>query len=204
MRSVSYPQTVVAAVVVSGALLGSSLVAVSSASGTAAAAIAKPPKTVTATLVTRRSGTLAPGTPVASADVVGQRVFTDAKHGFALASVASADYPVATADGGKTWKTDGPALHLHAAQAPLAVVFIGAVNRKTVFAWGGGQVIDATNDGGKHWYSALFGNGGPVAVVHDFAGHLRAFIGSFSGSTTWQYVSKDGGRAWHYQTTVAG
>ena len=46
---------------------------------------------------------------------------------------------MATSDGGKTWKTDGPALHLHAAQAPLAVVFIGALNRKTVFAWGAGR-----------------------------------------------------------------
>ena len=127
MRSVSYPRTVVAALVVSGALLASSLVAASSASSGAAAAVAKPPKTVTATLIKRRSGTLAPGTSVGSAKVAGQRVFTDANHGFALASVGSADYPVATGDAGKTWKTDGPALHLHAAQAPLAVAFIGAV-----------------------------------------------------------------------------
>jgi hypothetical protein len=201
MRSVSYPRK--AATVISGALLASSVVAVSDASRDAVAAIPKPPKTVTASLITRRSGTLAPGTSVGSANVVGQRVFTNAKRGFALASVGSADYPVATSDGGKTWKTDGPALHLHAAQAPLAVVYIGAVNRKKLFAWGGGQVIDATSDGGKHWYRALFGNGGPVAVVHDFAGHLRAFIGSFNGSTTWQYVSKDGGRTWHYQSNVA-
>jgi hypothetical protein len=192
-----------AAVVVSGSLLASSLVAVADASSDAVAAVPKPPKTVTATLVTRRSGTLAPGTSVASGKVVGQRVFINAKRGFGLASVGSADYPVATADGGKTWKTDGPALHLHAAQAPLAVVYIGAVNPKKVFAWGGGQVIDATSDGGRHWYRALFGNGGPVAVVHDFAGHLLAFIGPFSGSTTWQYVSKNGGRTWHYQSTVA-
>lgn len=134
----------------------------------------------------------------------GQRVFTDAIHGVALASAADADYPVATTDGGKTWKTAGPALHLHAAQAPLAVTFIGAATRKTVFAWGGGQVIDSTSDGGKHWYRALFGNGGPVAVVHDFAGHLIAFVGAFSGATTWQYVSRNGGRSWHYQATVAG
>jgi hypothetical protein len=203
MRFISYRRTGMAAAVVIGALLASGLVSVSGAARGAAAA-AKPSKTVTGTLVTRRPGTLAPGTAVAPARVAGQRVFTDAKHGFALASVASADYAVASTDGGRTWKTDGPALHLHAAQAPLAVAFIGAVSRKTVFAWGGGQVIDATSDGGKHWYSALFGNGGPVAVVHDFAGHLRAFISASSGSTTWQYVSKDGGRTWHYQAAVAG
>jgi hypothetical protein len=189
--------------VVAGALLASSLVFLSGATGGAAAAAPKPPKTVRATLVMRRFGTLAPGTAVSSAGVFGQRAFTGAKHGFALASASGADYPVATSDRGKTWKTDGPALHLHALNAPAAVVFIGAVNRKTVFAWGGGQVIDATSDGGKHWYSALFTNGGPIAVVHDFSGHLLAFIGSFSGSTTWQYISKDGGRTWHYQTNVA-
>jgi hypothetical protein len=204
MPSVSSPRTVLAAAVVSAAVLGLSSVGVSAASSRTAAASAKPPRTFTAVRITSRPGTLAPGTRVRSGDVAGQRVFTDAKHGFALASVVDADYPVATTDGGKTWRTYGPALHLHAAQAPLAVAFIGAVDRKTVFAWGGGQVIDATSDGGRNWYSALFTDGGPVAVVHDFNGHLLGFIGSSSGASIWQYVSKDGGRTWHYQTTVGG
>lgn len=200
MASVLSRRTGVVAAVVGAAVFGSGGVGASGAS-TRAAAAAKPPRTVTATRITRRPGTLAPGTGVPSVDLAGQRVFTDAKHGFALASVSDADYPVATTDGGKTWKTNGPALHLHAAQAPLAVVFIGAVNRRTVFAWGG-QVIDATSDGGKHWYSALFTNGGPVAVVRGLAGDLVGFVGSFSGASIWQYVSRDGGRTWHYQTTV--
>jgi hypothetical protein len=34
-------------------------------------------------------------------------------------------------------------------------------------------------------------------VVHDFAGHLLAFVQS-SGSSTVEYVSKDGGRTWHH------
>jgi photosystem II stability/assembly factor-like uncharacterized protein len=166
--------------------------------------VSKPAKTVTARRIVRRPGTLAPGTKVRPSDVVGQRVFTGARRGFALASTGDADYGVATTDGGKTWKTDGPALHLHAAQAPLAVVFIGAVNPRTVFAWGGGQVIDTTSDGGRNWYGALFPNGGPVAVARDFRGHLLAFIGSFNGARTWKYVSRDGGRTWHYQSTVGG
>jgi hypothetical protein len=195
---------VVAATVVSAVALGWSSVAVSGASTRGAAAAATPPRTVGATRITRRPGTLATGTCVRSADLFGQRVFTDAKDGFALASVVDADYPVATTDGGRTWKTDGPALHLHAAQAPLAVVLIGAVGRKTVFAWGGGQVIDATRDGGKNWYSALFSDGGPVAVVPGLAGDLVAFVGSFNGPRIWQYVSKDGGRTWHYPTTIGG
>lgn len=162
----------------------------------ATAAAPSPPKTVTATRITRQPATLAPGSHIASRDVVGQRTFPNARRGFALATAGEADYPVATTDGGKTWKTNGPALHLHAAQAPLAVIFIGAVNRRTVFAWGGGQVIDTTNDGGKTWYRALFTSGFPVAVVHDPSGHLLAFISSGTGSSTVEYVSKNGGRTW--------
>jgi photosystem II stability/assembly factor-like uncharacterized protein len=191
MPFVSHPRGPVVAGIISVALLASGLTL-----ATAVASSPKPPKTVRATRITRQPGTLAPGSHVASSKVVGQRTFTTASRGFALASVGSADYAVATTDGGKTWKTDGPALHLDALQAPLAVSFLGAVNRKKVFAWGGGQVIDATNDGGKTWYRALFTSGSPVAVVHDFAGHLLAFVQTFSGSNTVKYVSKDGGRTW--------
>ena len=193
-------------IAVGGAAIG--VVALGLAGGVAGAstratAAATPPRVVRAGAIRRSPHTRAPGAPVAAGDIAGQRVFTSAKNGFALASVGEADYPVVTADGGATWKTDGPALHLHAAQAPLAVEFIGAVNRRTVFAWGGGQVIDATSDGGKHWYRTVFTDGNPVGVVQGVSGHLLAFIGSSNGRTIWQYVSRDGGRTWHYQTTVA-
>jgi photosystem II stability/assembly factor-like uncharacterized protein len=131
-------------------------------------------------------------------------VFPDARHGFALASVGQAQYPAATSNGGRTWKTDGPALHLNAAQAPFVVLEIGAAGRRTVFAYGSGQVIDTTSDGGKHWYRALF-NGLPMAVVRNAFGHLVAFVdGQTGGGATWQYVSKDGGKTWHHNTTVGG
>jgi hypothetical protein len=204
MQSISSIRKVVAAVLVGTVVFGLGSVGVSGASTRAAPAATKGPRTVTAIRITRSPGTLAPGSPVRPADIAGNRVFTDAKRGFALASrTASADYAVATTDGGKTWKTDGPALHLHAAQAPLAVAFIGAANPSTLFAWGGGQVIDTTSDGGKAWYSAFFTDGSPVAVVHDLEGHLVAYVESFSGKNIWQYVSRDGGRTWHYQTTVS-
>jgi photosystem II stability/assembly factor-like uncharacterized protein len=190
MSLVPSPRRTIVATIAGAAVL------VSSVALAAAAAAPSPPKTVTATRITRQPATLAPGSHIASRDVVGQRTFTNARRGFALATAGEADYPVATTDGGKTWKTNGPALHLHAAQAPLAVIFIGAVNRRTVFAWGGGQVIDTTNDGGKTWYRALFTSGFPVAVVHDPSGHLLAFISSGTGSSTVEYVSKNGGRTW--------
>jgi hypothetical protein len=192
------------AIVLSAVALGSVVVGVSAASTRATAAIT-PQQTVTATLITRPAGTLKPGSKVSSG--LGQRVFTDAKHGFKLADVGQAQYPAATTDGGKTWKTDGPALHLNAAQAPLVVGVIGATNRKTVFAFGGGQVIDATGNGGKQWFRATF-DGLPMAVVGGRSGHLVAFVDASSGSSskgvTWQYVSKNGGRTWHFDTTVGG
>jgi hypothetical protein len=182
----------IAATLTGAAVLGSSGVL-----ATAVAAAPSPPKTVTATRITRPPATLAPGSRVPSRDVVGQRTFTNATRGVALATAGQADYAVATTDGGRTWKTAGPALHLHAAQAPLAVIFIGAVNARTVYAWGGGgQVVDTTNDGGKTWYRALFTSGSPVAVVHDPAGHLLAFIQSFNGKNAVEYISKNGGRTW--------
>jgi hypothetical protein len=192
MSLIPSPRRTIVAAIAGALALGSSV-----ALTTAVAAAPSSPKTVKATRITRPPGTLAPGSAVKAKDVRGQRTFTNATRGFALATAGQADYPVTTTDGGKTWKTDGPALHLHAAQAPLAVSFIGAVNRRTVFAWGGGgQVIDATHNGGRTWYRALFTSGSPVAVVQDPAGHLLAFIRSATGSSIVQYVSKDGGRTW--------
>jgi len=138
-------RTVVSILVVSAAALGS---------GASVAAAAGPQQTIIGTLISRPSGTLAPGSTVNASKIFGNRVFTDAKHGFALAQAGQAQYPVATTNGGQTWKTDGAALHLNAAQAPLAVIDIGAASQKTIFAWGTGQVIDATSDGGKHWTPA--------------------------------------------------
>jgi hypothetical protein len=178
------------------AVTGVAVLASGAALATAGAATPAAPKTVTATRITRQPGTLAPGSNVSAGRVVGQRTFISATRGFALANVRQADYAVATTDGGKTWKTDGPALHLDAAQAPLSVSFIGAVNRKTVYAWGGGQVVDTTNDGGRTWRRALFTAGSPVAVVGGFSGHLLAFVQSFSGKSTVEYSSKDGGKTW--------
>ena len=187
-------------------ILGVSAVALgSSIAGAPVAAAAGPQQTVTATLINRPAHTLAPGSRVSASKIFGHRVFNDAKHGFALVDTGQAQYPAATVDGGKTWKTDGPALHLNAAQAPLAVIYIGIAGPKTIFAWGTGQVIDSTSDGGQHWYRAVF-FGLPVAVIRNPQGHLVAFVdGETSGSnSTLQYVSKNGGKTWRRDATIGG
>jgi hypothetical protein len=183
-------------------LLGSAPLGAVVIAGAAAgiAAASSPPKTVTGSLITRRTGTLAPGSKVKSSSL-GQRVFPTARDGFALASVGSAQYPAATTDGGTIWKTDGPALHINAAQAPLSVLDLGAAGTKTVFFYGGGQVVDTTSDSGKHWYGALF-QGLVMAVVPNAFGHLVAFVDG-SGATA-QYVSKNGGRTWALNSSVGG
>jgi hypothetical protein len=165
-----------------------------------------PQQTVTASLIKRHAGTLAPGTKLRHPHL-GTRVFVDARHGFALAGAGQAQYAAATSNRGRTWVTDGPALHIDAAQAPLAVAHLGAASRKVIYAYGEGNVVDVTSDGGKHWYGALF-DATAMAVVPGVRGHLVAFVDGSTGAAdsgpTWQYVSKDGGRSWHYDTTTGG
>src|ERR1039458_4628570 len=98
-----------------------------------------------------------------------------------------------------------PALHIDAAQAPLSVTDLGVANLKTIYAYGSGQGIDTTGDGGKHWYGALF-NGLVMAVVRGSSGRLVAFVDGSAGSSgvTWQYISKNGGRTWTYDPNVGG
>jgi photosystem II stability/assembly factor-like uncharacterized protein len=130
-------------------------------------------------------------------------MFFNSSKGFGMASVGQAQYPVATADGGKTWKTNGPYLHLDAAQAPFAVTNIGVGNQKTMFACCGGQVVDATGDAGKHWYQALLG-GTVLSVIAPGDGkRLVAVAQNGTGkATNLVYVSTDGGHHWKLNTKL--
>jgi photosystem II stability/assembly factor-like uncharacterized protein len=175
--------------------------------GTSAAAAPKPPKTVTAHRITRQAGTLKPGATVSSSSL-GPRTFINNDVGFALAATTGAQYPAGTTDGGKHWKTIGPALHVNAAQAPLAVENLGATNTKTVFAYGGGQSVDVTSDGGKTWWRAFLGDDVPAVVAGN--GHrLVAFAQALNGpsgvkAVTWEYITKDGGHHWSFSTAIGG
>ncbi|MHB8242037.1 MAG: hypothetical protein ACYDHN_08605 [Solirubrobacteraceae bacterium] len=156
------------------------------------------PPTVTATPIARVPNTLRPGHVVRSS-TLSHRVFVDNTHGFALADVSGAQYPAATVNSGRTWRVNGPALHLNAAQAPLVVCEVGALNRRSYWAEGcGGQVVDTTDDGGRHWWRSLF-EGGVLSVVSS-GGRLLVFLESFtSGSTSVTiqvYASTDKGRSW--------
>ena len=163
------------------------------------------PSLVTAHKISTPKGALKPGKTVGSARL-GVRVFANASNGFALANVADATYPAATTDGGRTWKIDGPPLHINAAQAPLVVTQVGA-HKRAYFAWGGpggGNVVDVTPDAGKHWWQAFLG-GLVLSVVSTPNGHLVASTQSPAGSNgqgtqNSVYVSKDGGHHWRLST----
>jgi hypothetical protein len=162
--------------------------------------------TITAIPITPLHGTLGRGTLIPSSDL-SQRIFVNASDGFAIAGVlAQGTYPTATVNGGKTWRVDGPILHADAAQAPFVVLHVGAGNAHTYFAWGS-QVADVTSNGGKRWWRAILGL--DVLAVVSEAGRLIATVQnpSVSNSATVEtsvYVSTDGGKVWHFNSTLGG
>jgi hypothetical protein len=89
----------------------------------------------------------------------------------------------------------------------LVVLYLGAVNRPTIYAYGGGQVVDATNDGGRHWWRAILGDVS-MAVTPGAQSGLVSFSesqsGGGAGAVIHQYVSKDGGHHWRLSTKLGG
>jgi len=59
----------------------------------------------------------------------GARVFANPRDGFAIGTLPRDldTYPLATFDGGKTWRTAGPVLHVPAAEGPVAVAQAGMI-----------------------------------------------------------------------------
>jgi photosystem II stability/assembly factor-like uncharacterized protein len=161
-------------------------------------ALAALPAVVHAQVITRPPHTLAPGSALPLGAITGPRTFTDRRHGVALAGRGGAEYAAATSDGGRTWHTDSPALHLDAAQAPLAITAIGSAGPRVVFAYGAGDVVDVTANGGRTWRRALWSDGTPAAVVPSLQRGLVAFVNFFPHGPTRQYISGDGGRTWHF------
>jgi hypothetical protein len=153
-------------------------------------------------------GGLRPGTPVNPA-FTSIRVFANRRIGFAITDIPKAGdgtYPVSTANGGKNWQTDGPVLHIPAAQGAIGVGQAGVAGSKIFFAWCGAcnSVIDITPDAGKHWWQAFmpgqvltllgtpYARAGLIAVVE---GPTSAANGR--GASLWVHISTDG-RRWSY------
>ncbi len=143
-----------------------------------------------------------PGTEVSSADLSldqGQEAFLDEQNGYALAELNSQTYPVATVDGGTTWRIDGPIFHVDAADGPNVVNEIAAAMPSTVLVWGqySGNVVNVSTDSGKTWWAANLGPG--VLSMGAFGSQLWAVV---LDQSTRIFTSVDGGRAWSISGTI--
>lgn len=176
---------------------------------TALPASVAPTRTVRAGLLRSMPGTqpLRRGTLVRN-HFSGTRSFATRQDGFALGNLSGSEggktYPLATTDGGKTWRIAGPIVNVPAAQAAADVAQSGVVNARTWFMCCGlNTVVDVTTDAGKHWWAATL----PAEVINVFAGNNRharliAVVRSYatavhSSHRLWIYTSVDG-RRWTY------
>jgi hypothetical protein len=192
--------------------LSAIIVGIASASGrTPAVAASSPPATVTATALPKSSsppfkpvGTIVSAASVGNSSNLGPvpRVFVGSQDGVSMGtsrSLGGVTYPVATVNGGKTWRIDGPELHVQAANAPNVVTQVGAASPATYFIYGGpmgANSVNVTTNGGKQWYRAYLG-GVVDAVAATNSEDLYAFIGAPGA-----YYSNNGGRTWHYNTSL--
>jgi hypothetical protein len=143
----------------------------------------------------------------------GTRVFANRRDGFAITVIARAregTYPVATDDGGRTWRTDGPVLHIPAAQGAIDVGQAGVSGPGIYFAWCGAcnTVIDISPDAGKHWLQTFMP--GQVLSVLGATSTSPGLIAIVEGSTSapsgrgaslWVYRSTNG-RHWIYSGSM--
>jgi photosystem II stability/assembly factor-like uncharacterized protein len=150
-----------------------------------------------------RHGAVPRGTVVRSSSLVGNRVFSNSRDGFALANARQAQYPARTTDGGRTWRIDGPQLHVDAADGPEAVNSVGVVGARTLFAYGS-SAVDVSTDAGQSWWETFLGALVVAVVPGRSSNELVAYVQQGSPAVTSQYVTRDGGRHWNYSTAMGG
>jgi hypothetical protein len=115
------------------------------------------------------------------------RVFANAQDGFAVPDLPQkglggpGSYPVMTSDGGRSWRTAGPVLHIPAAQGAIAVGQPGMVGARILFAWCGScnSVIDTSSDAGRHWWQTFL------------PGQVLSVLADQAPATDWRPSSRD-------------
>jgi hypothetical protein len=142
---------------------------------------------------------------VSSSDLFTDRVFANAHNGFALANDGNAQYPALSTDGGRSWRIDGPQVHVDAADGPEGVGYVGAAGPRTF----GSSAVDVTTDDGRTWWETFLGEL-VMAVVPGPRSELVAYAQQsvsndrLNPAVAWQYVSRDGGRHWGLGTGLGG
>jgi hypothetical protein len=199
--------TTLAAAGAAAAATGTLLLAGAGA-GTAATRSATPipptATTVTATMIQVQNQTLSVGAQIPNGQINARRTYFGNSFAVTLGhDRQGALYPVQTGDGGLRWRTDGPALFLPTADAPNAVTTVTAATKTLQYAYGAGQTVDVTRDGGPQWRRATF-DGTVLAVSPGSAtNELVAFVNNGAG-VTWQYVTRNGGLTWTYFPRYVG
>lgn len=128
-----------------------------------------------------------------------RRVYVNASDGVALVSVHGELMPARTTDGGRIWRIDGPGLFFEgAADAAVTVDNLDAQSPSTFYAYGGGQVIDITSDGGRVWRQAIFQGleAGVSPIGHGLAAYVDQSNSTGTQGVTVQFVTTNGGRSW--------
>ncbi len=185
--------------VVGAAAAATGTVLIATADGSADAASATPARTVVARLITTQPGTLAAGSRILRVNA--RRTYFGNSFGISLGrDRQGATYPVQTGNGGRSWHTDGPALFLPTADAPLAVTTVSGATKSLQYAFGGGgQVVDVTREGGPQWRGALFAGTVVGVVPGEGRNTLIAFVhADASSGPVYQYVTRNGGLSWRY------
>lgn len=141
---------------------------------------------------------LAFGTAIPSSDIGEQsRDVGGVTYGLAdQGSLSSDNYPAISHDGGRSWTIDGPIFHIAAADEALSVSTITAVSATTAYAWGDGNYLRLTTDGGRQWWGAFFLTSVDKAYENNGTLTVVLYTGNASEPT---YISNDDGRTWRLQ-----
>jgi len=141
---------------------------------------------------------LKPGTVIHSPAFGSNRVFVNAKNGFALILTRGGEiYPGATTTGGRIWKTAGPVFFTPTADGPNAVSTVTAIAPRTFVAFGAGNFVRVSTDGGIRWWQTALGEETVAVVAADrgLVAFAQQTIGDSLQAVTWVYRSTDG-RHW--------
>jgi hypothetical protein len=131
---------------------------------------------------------LTPGTVIHAPGFASNRVFIYAQDGFAL--ILTGDgviYPATTTTRGRSWKIAGPVFFTPTADGPDAVSTVTAIAPRTLVAFGAGNFVSVSTDGGPRWWQTELGDetaavvaadGGLVAFAqHTIGNSLRGHLG---------------------------
>jgi hypothetical protein len=140
---------------------------------------------------------LKPGTVIHSPRFASSRVFFNARDGFALILTrAGVIYPGTTTTQGRTWRIAGPVFFTPTADGPDAVSTVTATPPRTLAAFGAGNFIRVSTDGGRRWWQTELGDETAAVVAADrgLVAFAQKTIGNSLRAATWVYFSTDGRR----------